>query len=278
MTAKIDEGKKSRVSEDEIRKAVRDRYTRLATSQASCCGSAEAMCNCGSLYSQAEILSLPADAMAVSAGCGNPTAIANLREGMVVVDLGSGGGIDAFLAAKKVGPTGKVYGIDATPEMVHRARRTARENSVENVEFRLGEIEHMPLPDNVADVIISNCVINLAPDKGKVFEEAYRVLKPGGRLAISDIVLMKELPEEVRDSLSAWSSCVSGAITEEEYVGAIERAGFENVKVEDRTVYSHEMIADYLKSAKVQVKDGGAEVDLSNVIASYKITAVKPKA
>lgn len=266
-------------SPDEIRGAVREHYGNLAMTQTSCCSQPQAQpsCNCGSLYSQAEMISLPQDAIAVSAGCGNPTAIASLKPGMVVVDLGSGGGIDVFLSAKKVGPSGMVYGIDMTPEMINRARKTARENSIENVEFRLGEIEHIPLEAGVADVVISNCVINLSPDKQQVFNEAYRVLKPGGRLAVSDIVLMSDLPDEIRKNLTAWSSCVSGAVSEKEYIGAIEKAGFEKVKVEDRVVYTHELIAGYLADSEYADRPELRGRNLSNLIASYKITAVKPK-
>jgi SAM-dependent methyltransferase len=223
------------------------------------------------------MISLPQEAVAVSAGCGNPTAIASMKPGMVAVDFGSGGGIDVFLSARKVGPNGKVFGIDATPEMILRARKTARENSIDNVEFRLGEIEHVPLEANVADVVISNCVINLSPDKEQVFREAFRILKAGGKLAVSDIVLLQDLPEDIRKDLSSWSECVSGAISEEEYIGAMKRAGFEKVKVEDRVVYKHEQLADYLRDTKLSDDPRLEHVDLSNLIASYKISAFKPK-
>jgi len=267
------------IAEEEVREAVRRRYAKLATTDAStCCGSTrEAMCSCGDIYAQAEIVNLPEDAVAVSAGCGNPTAIASLKPGMTVVDLGSGGGIDAFLSAKKVGPSGKVYGIDATPEMIYRARKTAKDNGYENVEFRLGEIEHMPLDDGVADVVISNCVINLSPDKERVFREAFRVLKPGGRIAVSDIVLLKDLPEDIRRDLKAWSQCVSGAISEEMYIGALKKAGFQKVKVEDRVIYSHDQLVSYLRDSPSFAESKAAGVDLSQLVASYKITAVKPK-
>ncbi len=263
------------VSEEEIRRAVRDRYAKLATEGSSCC-SKEVSCGCGPIYSQATISSLPEDAIAVSAGCGNPTAIASLKPGMVVVDFGSGGGIDAFLAARKVGPKGKVYGIDATHEMVLRARKTAKENGFENVEFRLGEIEHVPLDSDVADVVISNCVINLSPDKEQVFREAFRILRPGGRMAVSDIVLLSVLPDELRRDLGAWSECVSGAVSEEEYVGAMKRAGFERVKIEDRVVYRHDQLADYVSGTSALEDPKLKGVDLSRLIASYKITAAKP--
>ena len=267
------------IAEEEVRDAVRRRYAKLATSDGSaCCGTTkETMCSCGDIYPQAEIVNLPEEAVAVSAGCGNPTAIASLKSGMTVVDLGSGGGIDAFLSAKKVGPSGKVYGIDATPEMIYRARKTAKENNYANVEFRLGEIEHIPLNDSVADVVISNCVINLSPDKGQVFKEAFRILKPGGRIAVSDIVLLKDLPEDIRRDLKAWSECVSGAISEEMYIGAIKDAGFEKVKVEERVIFTHGQLVSYLQDAPMATTSKAANMDLSQLVASYKISAVKPK-
>jgi len=265
-------------SEEDVRKAVRERYGALALTPSSCCGSkTETMCGCAGIYPKAEIISLPSEAVAVSAGCGNPTAIANLKPGMTVVDLGSGGGIDCFLSARKVGPKGKVYGIDATPEMIHRARRTAEENGYDNVEFRLGEIEHMPLDDHVADVVISNCVINLSPDKEQVFKEAFRVLKPGGKLAVSDIVLLKDLPVEVANDLRAWSECVSGAVSEKEYIGAMRKAGFGDIKVQERAIYTHEQLSDYLKDTDMGGISKTAGMDLSNLVASYKISAAKPK-
>ena len=265
------------MSEEDIRMAVKERYAKLATKGGACCGTPETMCECNDLYPKADVISLPADAIAVSAGCGNPTAIAGLKPGMVVVDLGSGGGIDVFLSAKKVGPKGKVFGIDMTPEMINRARRTAKENGFENVEFRLGEIEHMPLDSGIADVVISNCVINLAPDKEKVFKEAFRVLKPGGKLAVSDIVLLKDLPSEIRKDLTGWTECVSGAVSEDRYMGAMKKAGFEKVKVEERSIYTHEQLEDYLQEAPAlkYVTDHG--IDLGNIIASYKISALKPR-
>ena len=268
----------SPINEDAVRKAVRERYGALALTPSSCCGSKpETMCNCGDIYPKAEIVSLPSEAVAVSAGCGNPTAIASLKPGMTVVDLGSGGGIDCFLSARKVGAKGKVYGIDATPEMIHRARKTARENGYDNVEFRLGEIEHMPLEAGVADVVISNCVINLSPNKQQVFDEAFRVLKPGGKLAVSDIVLLKDLPENIRKDMRAWSECVSGAVSEKEYTGAMSKAGFERIKVEERVIYTHEQLSDYLKDTDLSEPSKIAKIDLSDLVASYKISALKPK-
>jgi len=277
-TKQISESAGSPVNEDAVRKAVRERYGALALTPSSCCGpTLETMCNCGDIYPKAEIVSLPSEAVAVSAGCGNPTAVASLKQGMTVVDLGSGGGMDCFLSAKKVGTKGKVYGIDATPEMIHRARKTARENGYENVEFRLGEIEHMPLDAGIADVVISNCVINLSPNKQQVFNEAFRVLKPGGKLAVSDIVLLKDLPENIRKDMRAWSECVSGAVSEKEYTGAMSKAGFEKIKVEERVIYTHEQLSDFLKDTDLGENSKIAKIDLSDLVASYKISALKPK-
>lgn len=270
--------KNTGVKEEDVRRAVRERYSDLALSGSSCCGpSPGTMCSCGNLYPEADVISLPAEAIAVSAGCGNPTAIAGLKPGMIVVDLGSGGGIDAFLSAKRVGTNGKVFGIDATHEMILRARKTANENGYDNVEFRLGEIEHMPLDAGIADVIISNCVINLSPDKGQVFREAFRVLKPGGKLAVSDIVLLKDLPEQMKSDLGAWSECVSGAVSEKEYMRALSDAGFEKIRVEERAIYTHEQLSDYIKGSESEAYAKAAGIDLSHLVASYKISAVKPR-
>ncbi len=271
-------GRKMEVHEEDVRRAVRERYSNLALTGSSCCGpSTNTMCSCGGLYPAADVISLPAEAVAVSAGCGNPTAIAGLKPGMTVVDLGSGGGIDAFLSAKKVGDKGKVFGIDATHEMIMRARKTANENGYDNVEFRLGEIEHMPLDAGIADVVISNCVINLSPDKGQVFREAFRVLKPGGKLAVSDIVLLKDLPEKIKSDLGAWSECVSGAVSEKEYMKAIADAGFEKIKVEERAVYTHQQLSDFIEGSESEAYAKVAGIDLSQLVASYKISAIKPK-
>lgn len=178
------------------------------------------------LYREADLRGLPAEALEASFGCGNPTAIAALRPGEVVLDLGSGGGIDCFLAAKQVGPEGRVYGVDMTPEMVALARKNAQKIGASNVEFRLGEIEHLPFPDASVDVVISNCVINLSPDKDQVFREAFRVLRPGGRLQVSDIVWLREPPSEVRRDLEAWAGCIAGALLESEYRAKLAAAGF----------------------------------------------------
>ncbi len=220
----------------DMRIEVRRRYARSAKSGAataagcSCCGSPQS-CQSERLgYSRDELSSIPAESD-LGLGCGNPTALGEIRTGETVVDLGSGGGIDCFLAAARVGPSGKVIGVDMTPEMIDRSRAAALKGAYGNVEFRLGEIENLPVADSTADVVISNCVINLSQDKGRVFREAFRVLKPGGRMMISDIVLKEELPEKLRASVDFWTGCVSGAILEEEYLKLIRQAGFSAVSV-----------------------------------------------
>jgi SAM-dependent methyltransferase len=205
--------------------------------QASCCGSSEPAVDQGAavrFYSAEELAGLPDTVTDASLGCGNPLAIAELLPGEVVLDLGSGGGIDCFLAAKKVGPEGRAIGLDMTPDMVKLARRNAKKMGVANVDFRFGEMEDMPLPDASVDVIISNCVINLSPDKDAVFREAYRVLRPGGRLSVSDIVVDGDLPDFVRNKLDAWAGCIAGALDERVYLGKLWAAGFERVEVLSR--------------------------------------------
>ena len=187
-------------------------------------------------YSAEELQAIPEEAR-MGLGCGNPTALASLKEGEVVLDLGAGGGIDCFLAAVAVGETGRVIGVDMTPEMLHRARENARNGGYDNVEFRLGEIENLPLADSTVDAVISNCVVNLSPDKARVFKEAYRVLKPGGRVMVSDIVLTRELPEDIRNSLAAYAGCVAGASLKEDYMATIAKAGFENVEIVSEQSY-----------------------------------------
>jgi len=229
----------------------------------------------------------------MSLGCGNPIAIAELQAGETVLDLGSGGGIDCFLAARQVGPEGRVIGLDMTPEMIMHARRNARRMGVTNVEFRYGEMEEMPLPDQSVDVVISNCVINLSPDKDAVFREAFRVLRPGGRLNVSDIVLNGELPPAIRDSLSAWASCVAGALDEAEYLAKIRAAGFENVQVlsretteiDDTTEWDDVQIlvagpdGEVVEGEAAQAllaEAGLSPQDLAYKVASVKVTAHKP--
>ena len=233
---------------NEVQESVRKHYAEAALKvskreSASCCVSSTC---CGSttedpitsnLYVKGETDDLPEDAILASLGCGNPTALAELRAGEVVLDLGSGGGIDVLLSARRVGPTGKAYGLDMTDEMLALARANQREAGVTNVEFLKGEIEHIPLPDNSVDVIISNCVINLSADKRQVLAEAFRVLKPGGRFAVSDIVRRKEMPERVARSMELWAGCIAGALGETEYVDLLREAGFESAAVETQRVY-----------------------------------------
>ncbi|MBI2852358.1 MAG: arsenite methyltransferase [Chloroflexi bacterium] len=240
---------------DEIRNAVREHYGQRAKQIAGCCsGSAPVRLaqHAERLYSLEELSVLPQSVTGIAAGCGNPTALAALKLGDVVLDLGSGGGIDCFLAAQKVGLEGKVIGVDMTPEMLQLAKENADKMQARNVEFRLGEIEHLPVPDNSVDVVISNCVINLSPDKPQVFRETYRVLKPGGRIMVSDIVLLKELPESVRNDMTAWSGCVAGASGKEEYLAAIAAAGFKNVEIVSETASSRTgELASMIASVKV---------------------------
>lgn len=236
----------------EIKKAVREGYAEVAKSKSSCCGPSET-CGTGEDkatvisrnvgYSEGEMGSVP-DGSNLGLGCGNPTALASLREGEIVLDLGSGAGFDCFLAANKVGKSGKVIGVDMTPEMLDKARENAKKGGYDNVEFRLGEIENLPAADNSVDVVISNCVINLAPDKGRVYREAYRVLKPGGRMMISDIVLLRELPKEIMDSIEAYVGCLSGALLKERYLEIIGQAGFRDVKVLDEKKFSIDLFVN----------------------------------
>ncbi len=246
------------MKEDHIRKKVREGYAKIAEGKDCCCGSATSTCeediskNIG--YSEEELASVPEGAD-LGLGCGNPVALASLKEGETVLDLGSGAGLDCFLAANKVGRKGRVIGVDMTPEMLDKARQNARRSKRENVEFRLGEIENLPVADNTVDAVISNCVINLSTDKQRVFKEAFRVLKHGGRLMVSDIVLLKELPEVVKKSVRAYVGCLSGAVMEDKYVGMIKAAGFHDVKIIERKFFPVEYMAND-PTAKAIVKDG----------------------
>jgi len=230
------------MQEKEVKEFVKKRYGEIAQTGESCCPS----CGCGPSatdvalqigYSEEDLRSVP-EASSMGLGCGNPVALASLNEGETILDLGSGGGIDVFLAAKKVGPKGKVIGVDMTEEMIRKARDTASKYGYENVEFRTGEIENLPIEDGSVDVVVSNCVINLSPDKEKVFQETYRALKPNGRIMISDIVTEEELPAEVRKSFDAWAGCVAGALKKSEYLDTIKRAGFKNVKIVSESTYT----------------------------------------
>ncbi|MCX6577817.1 MAG: arsenite methyltransferase [Candidatus Aminicenantes bacterium] len=239
------------MKDKDIKNAVKKAYGKAARKESSCCGPAPSCCGGPAVapdisreigYSEEEVKAVPEGAN-LGLGCGNPIGLASLRKGETVLDLGAGAGFDCFLAAAKVGPKGKVIGVDMTPEMVEKASANAKKGGYENVEFRLGEIESLPAADRSVDVIISNCVINLVPDKKKAFREAFRVLKPGGRIMISDIVLLKELPAFLKQSKDLYVGCLSGALLKEEYLGAIKEAGFKDVKIMDETVFPVEYLA-----------------------------------
>lgn len=276
--------------ENEIHRAVREGYAQIARESSSCCSPAESNCCCGSDlatslsraigYTEQELAAVPAGAN-LGLGCGNPTALASLEEGEVVLDLGAGAGLDCFLAARQVGKRGKVIGVDMTPEMVARARENARGGGYGNVDFRLGEIENLPVADGTVDVIISNCVINLAPDKKQVFREAFRVLRPGGRLLVSDIVLRKRLPEGVRESVAAYVGCLAGALMKESYLRAIRAAGFKGVKVVEESLYSLDYLANDPTAQAVTQEMGLSPEearDMATAVASVRVAAVKPAA
>jgi len=279
----------------DVKKIVREGYGAIAGKGGSCCGPAEPNC-CGPAvssccgpgtvedigakigYSREDLESVPEGAN-LGLGCGNPVALASLREGEKVLDLGSGPGLDCFLAANAVGETGRVIGVDMTHEMLERARENARRGGYDNVEFRLGEIENLPVADNAVDAIISNCVINLSPDKARVFREAFRVLKPGGRLMVSDIVLEGELPQVILDSAGAYVGCIAGSMLKDEYLGLIEKAGFEGVEVIEETVFPLEMMTSD-ETAQAVIADlhlPREELNrLSRLIRSAKVKAFKP--
>ena len=267
-----------------LQTAIKERYgkaaLRVVEGRSSCCGQAPAAATscCDpvttNLYGADETSALPAEAVNASLGCGNPTALAELKPGEVVLDLGSGGGIDVLLSAKRVGPAGKAYGLDMTDEMLALARENQRKAGVTNVEFLKGEIEAIPLPDNSVDVIISNCVINLSADKDKVIREAFRVLKPGGRLAVSDIVVRGEVPELIRKSVEAWIGCIAGALQEEEYRDKLARAGFGEISVEPWRVYVAEDGRAAIEGLGLKVEQIATSLD--GKFASAFIRARKP--
>jgi arsenite methyltransferase len=268
------------MKEEKVRKMVREGYGKIAKAEKNACG-----CGCGSNisqqvgYSREELNAVPEGAD-LNLGCGNPVALASLKPGETVIDLGSGGGLDCFLASKKVGDKGRVIGVDMTAEMLDKARANSKKGGYKNVEFRLGEIENLPIADNTADAIISNCVVNLSPNKQRVFGEAFRVLKPGGRLMISDLVLLKALPEDVKESVLAYVGCVAGAEMKADYVKMIGDAGFREVEVVEETRYPLELdlndatAKSIVKELKLTRKR--AE-ELASSVVSIKVSAKKPQ-
>jgi len=262
---------------EELRKSVRENYAQIARESASCCcrsTSAEDISRSIG-YSDEELKSVPEDAN-LGLGCGNPVALASLKEGEIVLDLGAGAGFDAFLAANRVGSSGRVIGVDMTPDMVSKARVNASSGGYENVEFRLGEIENIPAADSSVDAIISNCVINLSTDKQSVFREALRVLKPGGRLMVSDIVLLKELPNAIKQSVAAYVGCVAGALMKDDYLKTIREAGFKDVQVLDEAIYPLDYVTDDSTTRTIINKMGNKRESVENSVASIKVQAIKP--
>jgi SAM-dependent methyltransferase len=268
----------------QIKEAVKEKYgqaaLRVHSGGSSCCGASAALLDgscdpiTSNLYDAAQTGSLPEEAVLASLGCGNPTALAQLNPGETVLDLGSGGGIDVLLSARRVGPTGKAYGLDMTDEMLALARENQRKAGVENVEFLKGEIEHIPLPDNSVDVVISNCVINLSADKDRVLREAFRVLKPGGRFAVSDVVTRGEVPAEVRDNMLLWVGCIAGALADEQYTAKLVAAGFSGIDVEPTRIYDIEDARTFLAGQGIDVDAIAPQVH--GKFMSAFIRAVKP--
>jgi SAM-dependent methyltransferase len=267
-----------------IKEVVKEKYgqaaLRVNSGGSSCCGAAPASgLSCdpitSNLYDESEAQQIPEEAMLASLGCGNPTALAKLNPGETVLDLGSGGGIDVLLSAKRVGPSGKAYGLDMTDEMLALANENKRKAGAENVEFLKGEIESIPLPDNTVDVIISNCVINLSADKDRVLREAFRVLKPGGRFAVSDVVTRGEIAPEVRQSVLLWVGCIAGALEENEYRGKLSAAGFEQIEIEPTRIYRVEDAREFLSSSGIDVNAIAEQVD--EKFMSAFVRAVKPE-
>jgi arsenite methyltransferase len=268
----------------DVREVVKEKYGQAALRAkeggSSCCGSSPSSGCCGpdpitsNLYDAAQAGEIPAEALQASLGCGNPTALAELKPGETVLDLGSGGGIDVLLSARRVGPNGKAYGLDMTDEMLALARENQKKSGVTNVEFLKGEIENIPLPDNSVDVIISNCVINLSGDKDRVLREAFRVLKPGGRFAVSDVVTRGEVPKQVRDSVLLWVGCIAGALEESEYRAKLTAAGFQPVDIETTRVYNVEDARQFLTTEGIDVDAIAPQVE-GKFISAF-IRAAKP--
>jgi arsenite methyltransferase len=272
------------MSTQSIKEVVKEKYgqaaLRVHTGGSSCCGASAALDGCcdpitTNLYDSTQAQQIPEAALKASLGCGNPTALAQLNAGEIVLDLGSGGGIDVLLSARRVGPTGKAYGLDMTAEMLALARENQRKAGVENVEFLKGEIESIPLPDNSVDVIISNCVINLSADKDRVLREAFRVLKPGGRFAVSDVVVHGEVPQNMRENMMLWVGCIAGALQDTEYSSKLAAAGFEEIDIEPTRLYKTEDAREFLKEQGVDFEAMAAEVD--GKFRSAFIRARKPK-
>jgi arsenite methyltransferase len=268
-----------------IKTQVKERYAqearrvRYGADRAACCSSGDSG-SCGdpitsNLYPDGEKVGLPAEAIAASMGCGNPTALAELRPGETVLDLGSGGGIDVLLSAQRVGPAGKAYGLDMTDEMLALAMENQHKAGVDNVEFLKGEIENIPLPDNSVDVIISNCVINLSGDKDRVLAEAFRVLKPGGRFAVSDIVVRGEMPANIQRSMELWTGCIAGALEESEYRGKLAQAGFDRIEVEPTRIYNATQAREFLDKANIDVEAVAQSID--GKFMSAFVRARKPR-
>src|SRR5471030_1054456 len=253
----------------EIKEVVKEKYVhaalRVHTGGSSCCGASAAIEGCdpitSNLYDLSQTGTLPEEAVLASLGCGNPTALAQLNAGETVLDLGSGGGIDVLLSARRVGPTGKAYGLDMTDEMLALARENQRKTAAPNVEFLKGEIENIPLPDNSVDVIISNCVINLSADKDRVLREAFRVLKPGGRFAVSDVVVTGEIPAAIRKNVELWIGCIAGALRDTDYTAKLASAGFDNIAIEPTRIYAVEDARQFLAGRGIDVDAIAAEVD-----------------
>lgn len=268
------------MEEEKVKKIVRRGYAKAAKQTCSCCGGAdprEISRNIG--YSENELSSVPEGAN-LGLGCGNPVALASLKNGETVLDLGSGAGLDCFLAASKVGDNGKVIGVDMTPEMLDKARENARKSERKNVEFRLGEIENLPVADNSVDAVISNCVINLSANKKRVFEEAFRVLKPDGRLMVSDIVLLAELPEAIKKSVRAYVGCLAGAIMKNEYLQIIRETGFRDVRIIEESHFPIEYMVNDPTAETIKKQLGLSNDDVkktANTVASIKVYGLKPE-
>ena len=270
---------------ENIKDVVKEKYgqaaLRVTSGGSSCCG-ADAACGTdvdpitSNLYDEKQKQGLPAEAVLASLGCGNPTALAQLKPGEIVLDLGSGGGIDVLLSAKRVGPSGKAYGLDMTDEMLNLARENQKRSGIENVEFLKGEIENIPLPSASVDVIISNCVINLSADKDKVLKEAFRVLKPGGRFAVSDVVVRGEVPDEVRRHMLLWVGCIAGALKDSDYIAKLAKAGFDAIDIEPTRVYNIEDARTFLSGQGLDVDALIPEVD--GKFMSAFVRATKPAA